>query len=355
MERSAIPDLARLVERPFQSFSEATASVLEVLSARMPDVKMLVGGLNYEQGEYRVIDARGEVLPDLQPGFTLPIAESFCVHMADGSAPRLTRDAAHDAVYSGLELQRSWSVHSYVGFPLEMSDGARVGSLCAMTTEAGRFDERDLELLSVAGRMLAYEWERVAREVELQRLRKHRGDPETTDPLTGVTKRQSFLSWLVHEWQAAHQGTVESYLVLFELEGREETVERFGDAMGDLLLKDVARALDGQARRTDIVGRVGGERLAAVLVGCKGEQGAKAFCNRVAMAFKSVTDDRPVEVDLVASAHNLGRLPSADRALELAGQTVRKVPDRQEGVAGAAAGSSGRRAGSARKVSSGLG
>ena len=228
MGNSAIPDLAKLAERPFHSFSEATAAVLEVLAQRLPDSKVVVGGLNFEQGEYRVIDARGEVIPELDPGFTLPIAESFCMHMASNSAPRICPDAEEDPVYTTLELFRSWSVRSYIGFPLELSDGARVGSLCAVSPERQRFNESDLELLSVAGRMLAYEWERVAQEVELQRLRKHRGDPETTDALTGVTKRQSFLSWLVHEWQAAHQGTVESYLVLFDLHGRDEAIERFG-------------------------------------------------------------------------------------------------------------------------------
>jgi diguanylate cyclase len=326
MGSSAIPDLARLAERPFHSFSEASAAVLDVLSQRLPGSKVLVAGLNFEQGEYRVIETRGDAIPALEPGFTLPIAESFCMHMASNSAPRVCSDAAADPIYSTLELFRAWSVHSYMGFPLELSDGARVGSLCAMSAEPGRFSSQDLELLSVAGRMLAYEWERVSREVELQRLRKHRGDPDTTDALTGVTKRQSFLSWLVHEWQAAHQGTVESYLVLVEMHGRKAAIERFGQAIGDLLLKDAARALDGQARRTDIVGRVSGNSLAAVLVGCKGEEGARAFCNRVAIAFEGITNDRPAEVVLEPRIYELSKLRSADQALEIAGQTARKVP-----------------------------
>jgi diguanylate cyclase (GGDEF)-like protein len=325
MGASQVPDLARLTERPFQSFSEATAAVLDVLSARLPDCRVVVAGLNYDQGEYRIIDAAGASLDEFTPGFTLPIGEAFCMHMADNSGPRLCADAASDSVYSQIDMHRSWGVCSYIGFPLELSDGSRVGSLSAMSQVPDRFTDEELDLLSVAGRLLSYEWERVAREVELQRLRKFRGDPDTTDTLTGVTTQQSFLSWLVHEWQAAHQGTVESYLVVFELEGRDAAVERLGAPVGDLLLKDAARALHGAARRTDIVGRVANDGLGVVLVGCKGREGAQAFCNRVSIAFGSLIEERPAGVELQAEIHDLGKLRSADQALELAGQTARKM------------------------------
>ena len=92
------------------------------------------------------------------------------------------------------------------------------------------------------------------------------------------------------------------------------------------MLKDAARALDGQARRTDIVGRVSGDRLAVVLVDCRGEEGARAFCNRVAIGYESVTEDRAAEVELEPHVFELGKLRSADQALEIVGQTARKFP-----------------------------
>jgi hypothetical protein len=91
----------------------------------MPGAKLIVAGLNYEQGEYRVLDVRGNSLNGFDQGFTLPIAESFCMHMADNGAPRLCNDASTETVYSATEMYRSWSVQSYVGFPLELSDGSR--------------------------------------------------------------------------------------------------------------------------------------------------------------------------------------------------------------------------------------
>ena len=82
-------------------------------------------------------------------------------------------------------------------------------------------------------------------------------------------------------------------MVVCHLRDREALIERYGEAMTNLLLKDVAEVLGGAIRRTDYLARVSTDGLSAVLVGCKGPDGALAFLGRAERALERVTEGRP--------------------------------------------------------------
>ena len=105
------------------------------------------------------------------------------------------------------------------------------------------------------------------------------------------------------------RGTVESYVVVCHLRDRETVIERYGEAMTNLLLKDVAEVLGGAIRRTDYLARVSPDGLSAVLVGCKGPEGALAFLGRVERSLERATEDRPAGLQL---SYGIQRLADAD-------------------------------------------
>ena len=100
--------------------------------------------------------------------------------------------------------------------------------------------------------------------------------------------------------------------------------------MANLLLKDVAEVLGGAIRRTDYLARVSPDGLSAVLVGCKGPEGALAFLGRFERSLERATEGRP------AGAPALVRHPAARRrgvpseALELAEISARTAPARRQ-------------------------
>ena len=315
MGASPISGLARVATHGFDSFSEAADSVMDWLERELSGGRLVLAQLDYAEGDYRIVDARGAEVPQLHAGLALPLSDSFCVHMVEGRAPRLTGAAGADSVYGALKLQRSFMVESYVGVPIELSDGSRVASLCAMSAGSDAFDQADLELVTVAGRLLTYEWERVRREAELRRLTEQCRDPQTTDPVTGVANRESFLESLDREWRLARRGTLSSYAIVCRLEGLEEATERFGDATGTLLLKCAVEALTGTARGTDVVGRLEHDLFCAILVGCKGQEGAAAFRDRFVAALGRILSQRPGLVDASLGAQALAGASSPADAL----------------------------------------
>jgi len=319
--------IAKVAGQTFQSFSSATGTILDALCQLLPGATLVVAQLDHGEGEYRVIDSRQGDVAGFEPGLTLRLGDAPCAHMAEDTAPRLVADAALEPSYSKLPLTASLDLHSYAAAPMEMPDGSRAGSLAAFSTETNRFSQNDLDVITVFARLLAYEWERVRREHDLRKMRERlREDDTDSDPITGLPNRAKFLELLDREWHLAQRGTVSTYVVVLRIDGFDEITSGTGKAMGNVLLKDVARSLAAVRRRADFAAVVGPDSFAVALIGCRDDAGVAAFVNRVKPALARATIDRPVSVHLVDGSQALGETDSTKDALTLAEQSVGATP-----------------------------
>ena len=121
-------------------------------------------------------------------------------------------------------------------------------------------------------------------------------------------------------------------MVVCQLRDREPLIARFGEALANLLLKDVAEVLSGAIRRTDYLARVSTEGLGVVLVGCKGPDGALAFLGRFERSLERVSSGRPAAVQLSYGIQRLAEADSPQHALELSEISARTAPVRQNGT-----------------------
>jgi GGDEF domain-containing protein len=90
---------------------------------------------------------------------------------------------------------------------------------------------------------------------------------------------------------------------------------RHGTAVAELMLKDAADVMQSAIRRTDHAGRLGEDGFGAVLVGCKGLEGAAAFIGRYGQALTRVTHERPARLELAYAICSLGDAESPEAAL----------------------------------------
>ena len=325
MADPVVSELAGLCANRFASLGDAVRSVLTLLERELPAGRVIFGELNYNTDEYRVLDTRGNGVAALVGGTRLPLRESLCIHMVSDSAPALTGRASKDGVYGELELCQSAGVESYAGAPVELSDGTRVASVCAMSEARNRYDKDHLALLTIAARLLAYEWEHVTREGELRRLAQLQQDV-SGDPLTGLPLREAFLDQLDREWHLTERGITESYLLAIQPRGVETARSLSGDAVADLLLKHTGEALSRAVRRSDVAGRVGRDVFGVILVGCKGIEGAEAFRSRVETSFERLMSQRPEEVQLICGIEKLGDAETPADALQRAEEALGAEP-----------------------------
>lgn len=90
------------------------------------------------------------------------------------------------------------------------------------------------------------------------------------DRLTGLNNRGYWQECLEHEFERFNRGQETSSLVMFDIDHFKNVNDTYGHQAGDEIIRAVAQALKDQARKTDIVGRYGGEEFGAILTGTNG-------------------------------------------------------------------------------------
>ncbi|MFP6686712.1 MAG: diguanylate cyclase [Polyangiaceae bacterium] len=94
--------------------------------------------------------------------------------------------------------------------------------------------------------------------VELERL-------ATTDQLTGLCNRRHFDQSARRAIEVAQRNDRPLSVVLIDTDRFKSINDRFGHPAGDIILRDVARVLTENARKADLVARIGGEEFAVLM------------------------------------------------------------------------------------------
>ncbi|HKH18182.1 MAG TPA: diguanylate cyclase [Solirubrobacteraceae bacterium] len=170
MDVGAIQAAAAASTASYRSFADATRSVLDLLERLLPGCALYLSHLDRAHAVHRIVDARAGAALGLRSNLATPLGESFDVAMTDDHAPRLCNDVCGHPVYAAVGMQRRAGAGSYLGVPLELSDGSRVGALAALSEQAARFRPDDEQLFTMLARVLAYELERESNERDLRRL-----------------------------------------------------------------------------------------------------------------------------------------------------------------------------------------
>ncbi len=86
------------------------------------------------------------------------------------------------------------------------------------------------------------------------------------DPLTPVLNRRAFVREMQRIRTFGQRYGSRASVVYFDLDGFKAVNDRYGHAAGDAALRAVAERLLGNIRESDIVGRMGGDEFAVILV-----------------------------------------------------------------------------------------
>src|SRR3954463_4457491 len=170
MDTSAIQAAAAATSATYRSFADATRSVLDLLERHMPSAGLYLAHLDRGQFIHRIVDTRNGADYGLRSNQATPLADAFDSHMAEDRAVRRCGNVDRDPTYAGLPMQQRVTARSWMGVPLELSDGTRVGSLSALSRDRDAFNSADEQLFTMLARVLASELERESNERDLKRF-----------------------------------------------------------------------------------------------------------------------------------------------------------------------------------------
>jgi diguanylate cyclase (GGDEF)-like protein len=129
---------------------------------------------------------------------------------------------------------------------LQTPDGRRIRAHCTTMSNGGRMlTYVDITDLTNKANML----ERLA----------------TTDPLTGLYNRRHFLGSLDAEWSRFQRYYRSVSVLMLDIDHFKSVNDRYGHGVGDEAIKAVAAACISGKRKSDLVGRLGGEEFAILL------------------------------------------------------------------------------------------
>jgi len=129
---------------------------------------------------------------------------------------------------------------------------------------------------------------------ELQRL-------TNTDGLTGIANRRYFDDYLGAEWKRAMRMQEEISLLLIDVDNFKLYNDTYGHVAGDLVLKQVAKAMEASVvRSSDLCARFGGEEFSVILPNTNID-GARAAGEKVREMVESLQIDHVHSVSGILS------------------------------------------------------
>ena len=202
-----------------------------------------------------LVDGHRAWLKSAQGG--LPMSEapkdaSFCSVTIREARPLVVRDTLQDERFKENPfVVGDPSIRFYAGAPLHTPDGQNIGALCVLDSTPRSFEAEQVEVLTDLARI-------VMSELELRKL-------ATTDGLTGALSRRAFREEASRALALAIRHRHELTCITFDLDHFKNINDAHGHAMGDLVLEETTKACRVLLRKSDLVGRLGGEEFAILL------------------------------------------------------------------------------------------
>lgn len=162
----------------------------------------------------------------------------------------LLGDAAEENILPG----------NYLSMPLVDSSGKPFGVLSLVSADDNQtFQPEDIEALSIVAAQVSMAIERKRLENELQRQ-------ATTDELTGLSNRRHFLCRATEELKRLERYGGDCIFLILDIDHFKTVNDIFGHSAGDEALRHVASICKDTLRSSDLLGRIGGEEFAALLI-----------------------------------------------------------------------------------------
>lgn len=210
--------------------------------------------LDVEIGLVSLMDAHRQWYKAIEGGDAeeVPLDVAFCRYMLPDGEAFVVPDAMKDVRFQDNPYVTGPAhIRSYAGAPLRTAEGFTIGSICAIGSTARDFSAREQAILAELATL-------TMKEIELRKI-------ATTDGLTGVLTRRAFKDNAQRFVALAKRHGSELSCISFDIDHFKAINDAHGHAGGDAVLVAVTNAAAASLRKSDLIGRLGGEEFAVLL------------------------------------------------------------------------------------------
>ncbi len=179
-----------------------------------------------------------------------------------------------------LDAAFAWTPREAIAAPMLNDEGQCFGVLTLESSTYAAYSDLDAKLLSAIAAIAAGALTRARMYQEMERL-------ATIDGLTQVPNHRHFQTLLNQQIEVAIRYKNNIGLLLFDIDHFKQFNDTYGHAVGDLVLKEVARVVTGAIRSSDVLARYGGEEF-VVLMPQSETVGAMQSAERVRSAVENM-------------------------------------------------------------------
>lgn len=206
---------------------------------------------------------------------------SFCGHAILNNHVFVIEDTYLDDRFKDNPLvTQAPFIRFYAGYPLKMSNGIKIGTLCIIDQNPRKFTKKDESLLIDLGNIV---------ESELSTI-----DYAVKDELTDLFNVRGLKLLMKNNISLLQREHSSSVIVFLDLDQFKKINDTFGHKKGDEVLKDFAAFLKSSCRNSDVVARVGGDEFIMMLNNISIDKAKDLMLelNELVMAYnESQTDD----------------------------------------------------------------
>lgn len=208
--------------------------------------------------------------------------DSFCIHMAAGSAPAIAPAAQAIPAYAGAAVNSALQIGAYAGAPINEPGGDLFGAICGLNPTSLLDDDtlaQAAPLLQFMGRMLTLVLaaDRNRGQVALAMIEATLA--AETDALTGLHNRRAWERVIAEEEDRFSRFADPTVLMVMDLDYLKVVNDTKGHAAGDCYLVAAAAALRQAVRSTDFVARLGGDEFGVLMRQCTEANAASAVAH----------------------------------------------------------------------------
>ncbi|KYP81291.1 bifunctional diguanylate cyclase/phosphodiesterase [Ferroacidibacillus organovorans] len=213
-----------------------------------------------------------------------PFIESYCSHVCKQDKNVLIiPDTKVNALTAKMTITKDLGSTTFIGVPIALKDGTKVGTVCGITKEMHPFSDTEINALHVAATFLGY-----VLELEYTNY---------VDEVTGAYTRR-YLQ-VVFDENVTKQPSIS--LLYFDLDNFKMINDHYGHDWGDGVLHSVVARVKGFLQNRGLLFRLGGDEFAVLLLDFSTFEEVIPFAHDLLHQFDSPFSVRSLEFSITPS------------------------------------------------------